>query len=160
MLIFVLIIHSILFMSLLIFGFCLLFQYKKEKSNYLKQKFDNINKEISKSEQELTLSNIKIEKEKLEYSKQLNTFIKEYAAQIVIIKFNTFKDTHKVESSTKQQYEKIIGEAAREVKKSINLNNISLLSNEAIDKMIIDNIIMYIKKLIDENNENDTQLII
>ena len=65
MLIFVLIIHSILFMSLLIFGFCLLFQYKKEKSNYLKQKFDNINKEISKSEQELTLSNIKIEKEKL-----------------------------------------------------------------------------------------------
>lgn len=153
MLIFSLSINAILFIILIIFAFMLYKQYKNEYHDYLQRKTEYINKKISKHEKEESLIDINLEKEKLEYSKQLITYIKEYSAQIAVIKFRNFKDTHNIENSTRQQFENLIRETAKEVKGSIDFYGKTIFTDLAIDKLIIDSIIMYIKELIDKNSD-------
>lgn len=99
------------------------------------------------------IQKLKTEKEILSYTNEFTQFLKEYVAQVSVIKFRTFIDTHDIDKSTNQQYQRIVKETAEEVKLNLTKVDLSILliSEKAIDKMIVDYSVIYIKDLIDKN---------
>lgn len=126
--------------------------YNNKRSSYINRKTDILDhKEL--------LNKIQTERDKFSYTNEFIQFIKNYTAQIAVIKFRTFIDTHDIEKSTNQQYQKVIKEIAGEVKVSLKYLDIGLiiLTETAIDKLIVDYSIMYIKDLINKNFGEEPQ---
>lgn len=120
--------------------------YFNERALYFKNKALQINKKN-------TILDIKIEKEKLNYSKNLLEYLKSFIANVTIIKFREFVDNHDITKSTSQQYKNLIREIAETVKSSINVESKTILNDDAVDKFIVDNVIMYIKDLLNKTSE-------
>ena len=120
--------------------------YFNERALYFKNKALQVNKKN-------TILDIKIEKEKLNYSKNLLEYLKSFIANVTIIKFREFVDNHDITKSTSQQYKNLIREIAETVKSSINVESKTILNDDAVDKFIVDNVIMYIKDLLNKTSE-------
>lgn len=129
------------------------YYWKQSERNYTNKRSSYIDRKTSMIDQKEYIQKLKTEKEILSYTNEFIQFLKEYVAQVSVIKFRTFIDTHDIDKSTNQQYQRIVKETAEEVKLNLTKIDLSILliSEKAIDKMIVDYSVIYIKDLIDKN---------
>lgn len=89
------------------------------------------------------------------YSEKLLNFIKTYTAQITLLRFHQFMDSHKTEKITRMQIKGLIEEIATEVNKGINDDNINyanaLITNGFVKTYIIETVVITVKELLSKS---------
>lgn len=101
----------------------------------------------------------KNDKDLVEYSTKTLEFIKNITNQVAVLKFRTFIDSHDITKITKANIEKLVGDVADTVYKSINSTNIifddTLYTKNFYEKYIIEMALISIKNLLDRTIDGE-----
>lgn len=91
-------------------------------------------------------------KQQLTYSKDVLDYIKTVSGQIIVLRFQTFIDGHRLEKVTREKFKNVVEDITKEIHKSIDIagfnHDLLLYDDEFINKYLIQTCITMCKKML------------
>lgn len=107
---------------------------------------------LRKAESNTEADELARSKERLVYSKDVLDYIKTVASQIIVLKFQTFIDGHRLEKVTREKFKNVVEDIIKDIRKSINIDEFDhkllLYDDEFINKYLIQACMTMCKKML------------
>lgn len=105
---------------------------------------------LNKTQSDIDKTNLS--KERIAYSKDVLDYIKTFAAQIIVLRFQAFIDSHHLEKVTREKFKNVVGDIINEIHDSINIDgfdhDLLLYDDKFINKYLIQTCMTMCKKML------------